>query len=70
MESMDFLVHKEGHIEESLVFAVGNDDQDWKKVIFSDEVTFPTTKEGPTFVHRTPVTRFDHRHSANRALRT
>ena len=55
-------VHKEEHIEERLVFAVGNDDQDWKKV--SDEVTFSTTKEGPTFEYRTPVTRFDHIYSA------
>ena len=52
-------------MEERLVFAVGNDDQDWKKV--SDEVTFSTTKEGPTFVYRTPVTRIDHRYSAIRA---
>ena len=41
-------VHKE-HIEERLVFAVGNDDEDWKKVIFSDKVTFSTTKEGTHF---------------------
>ena len=51
-------VHKEDHIEERLVFAVGNDDRDWKKVIFSDEVTFSTTKEGPSFVYRPPGTRF------------
>ena len=50
-------VHKEEHVEERLVFAVGND-QDWKKVIFSDEVTF---------VYCTPVTRFEHRYSAIRA---
>ena len=60
-------VHKEEHIEERLVFAVGNDDRDWKKVIFSDEVTFSTAKEGPTFVYRPPGTRFDHRYSAIRA---
>ena len=33
-------VHKEEHIKERLVFAMGNDDQDWKKVIFSDDVSF------------------------------
>ena len=27
-------VHKEERIEERFVFAVGNDDRDWKKVIF------------------------------------
>ena len=27
-------VHKEEHIEERLVFAVGNDDQDWKESNF------------------------------------
>ena len=27
-------VYKEEHIEERLVFAVGNDDQDWKKSTF------------------------------------
>ena len=35
-------VHKEVRIEGRFVFAVGNDDQDWKKVIFPDEVTFST----------------------------
>ncbi|KAJ4426984.1 hypothetical protein ANN_26783 [Periplaneta americana] len=40
-------VHKEGHIEEHLVFAVGNGDRDWKRVIFSDEVTFSTTRKDP-----------------------
>ena len=57
-------VHKEEHIEERLVFAMGNSDPDWKKVIFSVEVTFSTTKEGPTFVYRSPGTRFDHRYTA------
>ena len=37
------------------------------KFFFSNEVTFSTTKEGPTFVYHTSVTRFDHRYSANRA---
>ena len=60
-------IHKEEHIEECLVFVVGNDDQDWKKVIFSDEVTFSITKEGPTFVYRHPGTRFDQRTSTIRA---
>ena len=55
-------VHEE-HIEQRSVFAAGNDDQDWKKVIFSDELTFSTTKEEPTFVYRPPGTRFDHRYS-------
>ena len=45
-------VHEEEHIEERLVFAVENDDRDWKKVFFSDEVTFSTTTQGPTFVYR------------------
>ena len=53
-------VHKEENIEEHLIFAVGNDDWDWKKVIFSDEVTSSTTKEGPIFVYRPPGTRFVH----------
>ena len=50
----------EEHIEERFVFAVGNDDRDWKKVMFSYEVTFSTAKEGPTFVYRPPGTKFDH----------
>ena len=60
---------KEEHIEERFVFEVGNDGQDSKKVIFSDEVTFSTAKEGPTFVYHPPGTRFDHRYSAIRARR-
>ena len=60
-------VHKEEHKEERLVFAMGNGDRDWKKQFFSVEVTFSTTKEGPTFVYRPTGTRFDHRYSANRA---
>ena len=56
-------VHQEEHIEERLVFVVENDDRDWKKKIFSDEVTF-STKKGPTFVYRPPGTRLDHRYSA------
>ncbi|KAJ4446693.1 hypothetical protein ANN_13390 [Periplaneta americana] len=47
--------HKKEHVEERLVFAVGNGDRDWKRVIFSDEVTFSTTKEGPTLVYRPSV---------------
>ena len=43
-------VHKEEHIEERLVFAVGNDDRDWKNVFFY-QVTFSTTKEGPTYIY-------------------
>ena len=58
-------VHKEEHIGERFVFAVWND-RDWKKN-FSDEVTFSTAKEGPTFVYHSPGTRFDHRYSAIRA---
>ena len=55
-------VYEEEHIEEHLVFAVGNNDQVWKKVSSSEEVIFSTTMEGPTFVYRIPVTRFDHRY--------
>ena len=43
---------------------MGNGDRDWKKVIFSVVVTFPTTKEGPSFIYCSPGTRFDHRYSA------
>ena len=57
-------IPREVHTEERFVLVVGNDDRDWKKVIFSDEVTFSTVKEGPTFVYRPPGTRFDHRYSA------
>ena len=57
-------VLKEEHIEERLVFAMGNCDRDCKKGIFIVEVTFSTTKEGPTFVYRPPGTRFDHIYSA------
>ena len=49
-------VHEEEHIEERLVFAMGNGDRYWRKVFFS--------VEGPTFVYRSPGTRFDHRYSA------
>ena len=59
-------VHKKEHIEERLVFEMGNCDRDCKKGIFIVEVTFSTTKEGPTFVYRPPGTRFDNRHSAIR----
>ena len=38
-----------------------------KKVFFSVEVTFSTTKEGPTFVYRPPSARFDNRYTAIRA---
>ncbi|KAJ4437463.1 hypothetical protein ANN_17607 [Periplaneta americana] len=60
-------IHKEEHIEERLVFAVRNGDRDWKRIIFSDEVTFSTTKEGPTLVYRPPGIRFDHRYAVIRA---
>ena len=62
-------VHKEEHIEEHLVFAVGKWYRDWKRIglIFSDEVIFSSTKEGPIFVDHPPGTRFDHRYSAIRA---
>ena len=59
-------VQKEEHIEERLIFEMGIGDRDWKKVIFPVEVTFSTTKEGPTFVYRPPGNRFDHRYSAIR----
>ena len=38
-----------------------------KKVFFSVEVTFSTTKEGPTFVYDPLGTRLDHRYSTIRA---
>ena len=57
--------HKENvYIEECLVFVVGNGNRDWKKFVFSDEVTFSAAKEGSNFVYRPPGTRFDHRYSA------
>ena len=60
-------IHKEEHIEERFVFAMGNGDRDWKKVIFSVQVTFSTTKEGPIFIYHPSDTRFHHRYSAIRA---
>ncbi|KAJ4434931.1 hypothetical protein ANN_23503 [Periplaneta americana] len=41
-------------------FREGNGDRNWKRIIFSDEVTFSTTKNGPTLVYHPPVTLFDH----------
>ncbi|KAJ4426367.1 hypothetical protein ANN_27181 [Periplaneta americana] len=60
-------VHKQEHIKECLVFAMGNGDWNWKRIIFSNEVTFSTIKEGPTLVYHPPGTQLDHRYAAIRA---
>ena len=40
-------IHKEEHIEERLVFAVGNDDRDWKKYFFLTKSPFLLERKDP-----------------------
>ena len=40
-------VHKEEHIEERLIFAMGNDDRDWKKGIFLTKSPFLVHRKDP-----------------------
>ena len=49
-----------------LAFAEENVDRDWNKIIFSDEVTFSSSKAGPEIVYRPRGSRYDPRYVAHR----
>ena len=49
-----------------LAFAEENVTRDWKKVIFSDEVTFSSDNDGRQIVYRSRASRYDSRHVATR----
>ena len=49
---------KSEHNDELLIFIMGNLDFDWTRLIFSDELRYSTSNEGPVFVYHTLGTRY------------